>query len=351
MKKQLEKLSAYQPGLSPQALREEHGIKGELYKLSSNENLYGPSPNVKEIIKEHLDELYYYPETFAPLLRETISEALGVDRSRILFGAGLDEVILMISRAVLNSGDKIVTSAETFGQYYHNAIVESAEVDLVPLSEGNFDLDEIAAKVDHDTKLVWLCNPNNPTGTYFTHDELDDFLSKIPSEVPVVIDEAYFEFVTASDYPDTLALQQKYENAFVLRTFSKAYGLAGMRIGYVIAAEDTVEKWNIVRPPFNIGRLSEYAAVAAYEDQDYVKQIRERNAKERAKFFAIPQSEHFYPSQTNFIFVNTSRPQALYEALLRVGCITRQFPTGVRITIGFPEQNDKMIEVLKNFDY
>ncbi|MDW4266738.1 histidinol-phosphate transaminase [Staphylococcus saprophyticus] len=349
MKKQIDQLSAYEPGLSPRALKENYGIKGELHKLASNENLYGPSPKVKEAIQAHLDELQYYPETGSPLIKEAISKHLNIDPARILFGAGLDEVILMISRAVLTPGDKIVTSEMTFGQYYHNAIVESANVVQVPLQNGEFDLDGILSEIDNDTKLVWLCNPNNPTGRYFTHDALRNFLERVPSHIPVIVDEAYVEFATAKDFPDTLALQQEFENAFLLRTFSKAYGLAGMRIGYVIAAKEAIEKYNIIRPPFNVGRLSEYAALAALEDQEYLASIRERNAEEREKFFELSQSDHFYPSQTNFIFVKTDKPHELYEALLNVGCITREFPNGVRITIGFPEQNAKMREVLAQF--
>lgn len=351
MKEQLNQLSAYQPGLSPRALKEKYGIEGDLYKLASNENLYGPSPKVKEAISAHLDELYYYPETGSPTLKAAISKHLNVDQSRILFGAGLDEVILMISRAVLTPGDTIVTSEATFGQYYHNAIVESANVIQVPLKDGGFDLEGILKEVNEDTSLVWLCNPNNPTGTYFNHESLDSFLSQVPPHVPVIIDEAYFEFVTAEDYPDTLALQQKYDNAFLLRTFSKAYGLAGLRVGYVVASEHAIEKWNIIRPPFNVTRISEYAAVAALEDQQYLKEVTHKNSVERERFYQLPQSEYFLPSQTNFIFVKTKRVNELYEALLNVGCITRPFPTGVRITIGFKEQNDKMLEVLSNFKY
>ena len=349
MKKQIDQLSAYEPGLSPRALKENYGIKGELHKLASNENLYGPSPKVKEAIQAHLDELQYYPETGSPLIKEAISKHLNIDPARILFGAGLDEVILMISRAVLTPGDKIVTSEMTFGQYYHNAIVESANVVQVPLQNGEFDLDGILSEIDNDTKLVWLCNPNNPTGRYFTHDALRNFLERVPSHIPVIVDEAYVEFATAKDFPDTLALQQEFENAFLLRTFSKAYGLAGMRIGKGIAAREASEKYNIIRPPFNRGRLSESAALAALEDQEYLASIRERNAEEREKFFELSQSDHFYPSQTNFVFVKTDKPHELYEALLNVGCITREFPNGVRITIGFPEQNAKMREVLAQF--
>ena len=351
MKSQLNQLSAYEPGLSPEALKKEYGIEGELFKLASNENLYGPTPKAKEAIKQHLDELYYYPESGSPSLRRAISKHLNIDESRILFGAGLDEVILMISRAVLTPGDKIVTSEATFGQYYHNAIVESAEVVQVPLKEGGFDLEGILQSIDDNTALVWLCNPNNPTGTYFDHETLNDFLTQVPSHIPVLIDEAYVEFVTASDFPDTLKLQETFENAFLLRTFSKAYDLAGLRVGYVVASPDAIEKWNIIRPPFNITRISEYAAIAALEDQAYLKDITQRNAVEREKFYQIPQSKHFLPSQTNFIFVKTNNSKALYDELLKVGCITRPFPNGVRITIGFPEQNKKMLEVLKDFNY
>ncbi|OMG44157.1 histidinol-phosphate aminotransferase, partial [Paenibacillus macerans] len=151
-------------------------------------------PKVKTAIQSHLDELYYYPESGSPKLREAISQQLNVDASRILFGAGLDEVILMISRAVLSPGDKIITSESTFGQYYHNAIVESADVIQVPLKDGGFDLDGMLQQIDNKTSLIWLCNPNNPTGTYFSHDELFNFLKRVPSDIPVLIDEAYVEF-------------------------------------------------------------------------------------------------------------------------------------------------------------
>ncbi|WP_251519086.1 MULTISPECIES: histidinol-phosphate transaminase [Staphylococcus] len=351
MKQQIEQLSAYEPGLSPRALKDKYEIEGDLHKLASNENVYGPSTHVKEAIQNHLDELQFYPETGSPLLKQAISEHLNVDPSRILFGAGLDEVILMISRAVLTPGDKIVTSEMTFGQYYHNAIVEAADVEQVPLTDGHFDLEGILKAIDDQTKLIWLCNPNNPTGCYMTHNQLTQFLERVPAQIPVLIDEAYVEYATAEDFPDTLKLQQQFENAFLLRTFSKAYGLAGMRIGYVVAAQESIEKWNIIRPPFNVGRLSEYAAHAALKDQSYIQEVRNRNAEEREKFFELEESKHFYPSQTNFIYVKTDKPQALFEALLKVGCITRVFPQGIRLTIGYPEQNEKMIQVLQSFEF
>ena len=351
MKEQLKHLSVYQPGLSPRALKEHYGIEGELHKLASNENVYGPSPKVKEAIMQHVDKVKYYPESGSPTLRKVISEALDINPARLFFGAGLDEVILMISRAVLTQGDKVVTSEMTFGQYAHNAIVESADIVQVPLQDGHFDLEGMLAAIDDDTALVWVCNPNNPTGTYLPEETLASFIARVPSHIPILVDEAYAEFVTATDYPDTLKLQSQYDNVFILRTFSKAYGLAGMRIGYIIATEEMTKQWNVIRPPFNVNTLAEHAAVAAFQDQSYLASIAQTNAKEREKFFDIPESKHFYPSQTNFVFVKTARPQVLYEALLQVGCITRPFPNGVRITIGFPEQNARMIDVLRHFDW
>ena len=166
-----------------------------------------------------------------------------------------------------------------------------------------------------------------------------------------IVDYINSKDVTNTDIYELSLLQQKYDNAFLLRTFSKAYGLAGLRVGYVVASEHAIEKWNIIRPPFNVTRISEYAAVAALEDQQYLKEVTHKNSVERERFYQLPQSKHFLPSQTNFIFVKTKRVNELYEALLNVGCITRPFPTGVRITIGFKEQNDKMLEVLSNFKY
>lgn len=351
MKTQIENLSAYQPGLNPEELKKSYNIEGPLYKLASNENLYGPSPKAKKAIKDKIDNIQYYPDTTSLNLRKAIGDTLNIDENRILLGAGLDDIITIISRAIIKQGDKLITSNLTFGQYYHNGVIESANIVKSPLKNGKFDLDNILEEVDDETALIWLCNPNNPTGTYFTHNELIEFLNKVPSTIPVALDEAYGEFVTAEDFPNALELQEKYKNLFVLRTFSKAYGLASMRIGYVIGDQKIIEKFNIIKPPFNIGRLSEIAAITAYKDQDYINDIKLKNANERQKFFEIPESKHFYPSETNFIFVNTENVNKLFEELLKVGCITRPFPHGIRITIGFPEQNDAMINVLKNFTY
>ncbi|QLK85505.1 histidinol-phosphate transaminase [Staphylococcus sp. 17KM0847] len=349
MKSQISQLRAYTPGLSPEALKKKLGIEGELHKLASNENVYGPSLLAKEAIQHNVDDLYLYPEPNAPLLQEAIAKHYQVKPEQVVFGAGLDEMIVIISRTVIRSGDKVVTSEGTFGQYFHNAVVEDANFVQVPLKEGAFDLEGIAEAVDENTALVWICNPNNPSGTYHTHEAIEAFIQKIPSNVTILFDEAYAEYVTASDYPNTLELMKKYNNIAMLRTFSKAYGLAGVRIGYIIAPEKLAEQLNVIRPPFNTTRLSEQAALAAFQDQDYLKKIVELNAQEREKFYDVKTPFHIYPSQTNFIFVETDDAKALDNALLKEGIIARAFPNGVRITIGFPEQNKVIRNVLTAF--
>ncbi|MFB3185531.1 histidinol-phosphate transaminase, partial [Staphylococcus pseudintermedius] len=273
----------------------------------------------------------------------------GVDKSQVLFGAGLDEMIVIISRTLVRAGDNIVTSAGTFGQYLHNAVVEDAETIQVPLVEGSFDLDGIAAAVNDKTAAIWICNPNNPTGTYHTHDDIVAFLEKVPSHIPVFMDEAYAEYVSAEDYPKTLELMKQYDNVALMRTFSKAYGLAGLRIGYLISTPELAAQLNVIRPPFNTTRLSEQAALKALEDQEYLQQVVETNRVEREKFFELETALKIYPSQTNFVFVETDRAEELDETLLRHGIIARLFPNGVRISLGFPEQNEVIRHVLKSF--
>ncbi|MBY7664455.1 histidinol-phosphate transaminase [Staphylococcus agnetis] len=349
MKSQIAQLRAYQPGLSPEALKKKYGIEGDLHKHASNENVFGPSPKVKEAIQTHVDDLYLYPEPNAPLLQQAIADHYHIDPNRILFGAGLDEMIVIISRALLRAGDKVVTSEATFGQYYHNAVVEDANMVQVPLKDGKFDLDAIAEAVDASTSVVWICNPNNPTGTYNSHDAIEAFIKKVPSDVTIILDEAYAEYVTADDFPRTLELMEIYPNVAMLRTFSKAYALAALRIGYLITTDTLASKLNVLRPPFNTTRLSEQAALAALKDQTHLQKAVEINDAERQKCYAIDTNLKIYPSQTNFIFVETSQASELNEALLRAGIIARLFPNGVRITLGFPEQNDVIREVLAQF--
>jgi len=203
--------------------------------------------------------------------------------------------------------------------------------------------------INQNTNIIWICNPNNPTGTYVTENELRYFLSRIPKKITVVLDEAYFEFVLKDDYPDGIELLNEYPNLIVLRTFSKAYGLASMRIGYAITSKEYVNEFNKVKLPFNVTTLSLLAAETALDDQEYLDAYIQYNKKRRDFFFSRPYSNHILQSETNFIFVKTDTPQVLFDTLIKWGVISRPTPQGVRITIGTEEDNKKVDYALTEY--
>ena len=272
-----------------------------------------------------------------------------MNEDQLLFGAGLDEVIQIISRVLLKSGDNIVTADLTFPQYKHHAIIEGAEIKEIPLADGTFDLNGIRNAIDEKTKIVWICNPNNPTGTYVTEDALLNFLKQVPKETYVVVDEAYWEYVVADDYPETIPLLKEFNNLIILRTFSKAYGLAALRIGYAIGNTDLIKKINIARLPFNTSTLAQEAAIAALADQDFIQQCVDQNRasiKQYEKTLTELGVPH-YPSQTNFIYVKTEDPQTAFTHFIEKGYIVRPQPGGVRISMGTTEQNEGVLAIIR----
>lgn len=202
-----------------------------------------------------------------------VAKHLGVKTEQLLFGSGLDEVIQMISRALLHEGTNVVMANPTFSQYHHHAVIEGAEVREVPLKDGVHDLDAMLQQVDDQTKIVWICNPNNPTGTYVEKQKLLSFLESVPKSALVIMDEAYYEYAGAEDYPQTLPLLEKYENLMVLRTFSKAYGLAAFRIGYAVGNTELIGQLEVARLPFNTSTVAQSVALAALEDQAFYKNV------------------------------------------------------------------------------
>ncbi|PEZ08418.1 histidinol-phosphate transaminase [Bacillus sp. AFS018417] len=347
VKEQLGTLQPYKPGKSAKQMQEDYGFHS-FVKLASNENPFGCSPRVMEGLQGEWNEHALYPDGGAVELRQTIAEKLHVKKEEILCGSGLDEVIQIISRTMLCQGDNVVTAGETFPQYRHHAVIEGCEVKEVPLQNGTYNLDEIASAIDGKTKIVWICNPNNPTGTYVNDRKLREFMREVHKETLVVIDEAYYEYVTASDLPDTISLLKEYKNLLILRTFSKAYGLAAFRVGYAIGNEAIIEKLNVVRLPFNVSALAQKAAVLAWNDEQFLqKTIRaNREGLEQYERFCKENEISFYSSQTNFIFLPLEDAQTVYELCAHAGYIIRPFPNGVRITIGTSEQNEGVIAVL-----
>lgn len=346
-------LPVYQPGKPLEEVKRELGLS-EVIKLASNENPFGCSPRIWESLQEEAAQTALYPEGSAPELREKLSSHLGVDPEKILFGNGADEVIQMIARAFMEPGVEAVLADRTFPRYQTQIVIEGGEPVEVPLKEGVHDLDAMAQAVTDRTRIVWICNPNNPSGTIITQEQLEAFLAKLPEHVMVVMDEAYFEYVDDPAYPDTLSLLEQDPRLVVLRTFSKIYGLAAFRIGYCVASESIITELNKVREPFNANRIAQRAARAALEDQEFVDHCRKANQAGREQI--QKQLEEWglssYPSQANFVLVDTGRPaDEVFQCLLQKGVIVRSgealgYPTHLRVTVGDEKQNRRFLETL-----
>ncbi|NGQ94559.1 histidinol-phosphate transaminase [Brevibacillus sp. SYP-B805] len=343
----------YQPGKPIEDVKRELGLT-EVIKLASNENPFGCSPKAVEAIQKQLGSLAIYPDGGTLELRWELAKFLNVEPDQLIFGNGSDEIILMIARAYLEKGTNTVMATPTFSQYRSNAIVEGAELREIPLKDGVHDLEAMAAAIDANTRVVWICNPNNPSGTIVSEADFLAFLAKVPGHVLVVLDEAYYEYVVAPEYPQTIPLLDKYPNLIILRTFSKIYGLAALRIGYGIASKEIVGHLNHVREPFNTSTLAQAAARAALADQAFVEKCRDLNRAGYQQLTAQFEAWglDFYPSQTNFILVNINRDSDdVFRQLLQQGIIVRSgkalgFPGYQRITIGSAEQNERLLKAL-----
>lgn len=355
-KPQIYKLQPYKPGKPIEEVKRELGLT-EVTKLASNENPFGYSSKVNDAINQELAELPIYPDGYATTLRDALSNHLNVDPEMLIFGNGTDEVIQIISRTYLTNDSNSVMATPSFPQYRHNAIIEGAEVREVALKDGKHDLSAMQTAIDEKTKIVWVCNPNNPTGTYNTTSELLDFLAGVPKSTLVVLDEAYYEYVVAIDYPDTLPLLKEYSNLVILRTFSKAYGLAALRVGYGIANKDIINTLEPVRMPFNVNRLAQIAAATAIEDQEFIETTRVKNRDGLSQYVSFCEEHHllYYPSQANFILINFNRDcNEVFQYLLSKGFIVRPghllgCPGFVRITVGSNEQNAALLAVLNEW--
>lgn len=355
-KEQLLKLKPYQPGKSINEVKRQYGLS-EIVKLASNENPFGSSEKVISEVANYKSLFSLYPDGYATDLRYRLAEHLEVKPEQLILGNGSDEIIQMISRGLLSQETNTVMAAPTFPQYKHNGIIDGCEIREIPLKEGAHDLDAMAGAIDGKTAVVWLCSPNNPTGIYIKDQELKAFLSQVPSDVLVVLDEAYYEYVTAEDFHDSMKLLDQYKNLVILRTFSKIYGLASLRVGYGIAHQDTIAALEPVREPFNVNTLAQAAAIAALDDQEFIQKCRLENTAGLQQFYQFCDEAglKYYPSQGNFILIDFAADgQEVFQFLLERGYIVRSgkalgFPTSVRITVGSREQNDGVIEKIKEY--
>ncbi len=344
-------LTPYAPGLRGSEVRERTGVD-EVRKLSSNENPYGPVPSAIRAMETVLPRLNRYPDGSARALRRRLAEHLQVDERFVAVGNGSNELLRILAEAVLAPGDEAVFAWPSFVVYPMATQLMGATAVKVPLAEGDaHDLDAMLAAITERTKLVFLCNPNNPTGTIYRREEFERFLGSLPSHVLLVLDEAYIEYVTDPDFPNGLDYFDGSRPIAVLRTFSKIYSLAGLRVGYGVMPEPLVAAVNKVRDPFNVNTVGQVAAYYSLDDQDEIARRARENAEQRARL--CEAFDHlglaWVPSETNFVYLHAEDSRSLFDALLARGIIVRDFGLGgaLRVGIGTAEDTDATIEAFE----
>ncbi len=354
-KPNLSRVKNYVPGKPLEELEREYGIKNAV-KMASNENALGPSPKAMAAIRKTLMNVHRYPEGGCHYLRQKLSRRLGVQPQDLVFGNGSDELLVFGVRAFVGLNDEVVIADPTFLVYEIATNVENGAVIRVPMKDFHYDLDGMLKKISSRTKLIFIANPDNPVGTYISERALKDFLRFVPKQVVVVLDEAYYDFARVKqDYPESLKLLKDHKNLIVTRTFSKAYGLAGLRIGYAVTSPEIAVALNKVREPFNVNSLAQAAAVAALDDSGFLKKTVKTVNDGRTYLVKELQGLGFRPvdTVTNFILFDLKRPaQPVYEALLRQGVIVRPMSgwglqTFLRVTIGMKKDNRRFIKALR----
>jgi histidinol-phosphate aminotransferase len=347
----IESLLPYEGGKPVDELARELGIT-DAVKLASNENPLGPSPKALAAARAVIGEVHRYPDAAAFKLRERIAAEHRVSMEEVIQGNGSNELLDLAVHTFCGAGQHMVFAEPAFVVYKIAALSYGVPFTAVPTRDLTHDLEAMAAAVSERTRLMIVANPNNPTGTYVGVDALRRFLRTVPPEVIVVMDEAYIEYATAGDFPDSMALRGERERLIVCRTFSKIYGLAGLRVGYGVSTPQLISYMNRVRAPFNVGVLGQAAAIAALDDVEHVQRSRDLNTSERERVTAHLTSMGFSvaPSQANFVLADMKRNgRATYDALLQKGVIVRPFgnlPNSIRITLGKPAENDRFLQAL-----
>ncbi|MEN8142409.1 MAG: histidinol-phosphate transaminase [Thermodesulfobacteriota bacterium] len=362
-------LVPYPPGKPIEELEREYGITGSI-KLASNENALGPSPKAVAAISEGLSKLHRYPDGSSYYLTSSLAEKLGVRPEEIVFGNGSNEIIELLVNTFLDKGDEVVTSRPTFLVYQKMVQARGGVNRVVPLKEGladnirgssggdtlgvRHDLSAIAAEINDRTRLIFLDNPNNPTGTVFSREEFEAFLEQVPEQVIVVLDEAYVDFVASKDRIDVRKYLAGPKPVVGLRTFSKAYGLAGLRIGYGLMNSEIAGYLHRVRQPFNINLPAQYGALAALDDDEHYQKTmdltREGIGWLTSEIRALGCK--VFDTHTNFFLVDVGMDcRKLYEQMLGKGVIIRpmaayDYPRYIRITVGIPEENSRLVKAL-----
>ena len=345
-------LVPYAPGKPIEEVEREYGIANSV-KLASNENPLGPAPKALEAIRANLGHLHLYPDGDCFYLKNSLAKRLGVAPDEIIFGNGSNEIIELAARTFMRVGDEAVMARQAFIVYKLIVQAVGGVAKEIPLRNFTHDLDAIANAVSPKTRIVFLANPNNPTGTIYRRAEWECLLDRLPEEVLIIADEAYFEYVADPEYPDSLRYHDRGKTIVTLRTFSKLYGLAALRIGYGVASRDVIALMQRVRQPFNVNAVAQWAALAALDDKEHARRSLEANRQgmeflnSELSRFGLP----YVPSHGNFVLVRVGNGNEVYQRLLSQGVIVRpmgayEFPEYVRVTVGTMEENRRFIEAL-----
>lgn len=347
-------LTPYVPGKPVEEVKRELGLD-DIIKLASNENPLGPSPQALEAMKTALGNVAQYPEGSCFELRKGVAKHLGVDPDMLIFGAGADEVIHYLGVALLEDGDEIVQADPSFVQYKAAATLMDCPAHMVPLTDWTHDLKAMLTKVNERTKMFFITNPNNPTGTMVSSEQVEAVLDSLPERCLLVLDEAYYEYVDDPAYTRSIEWIKQGRNVIALRTFSKIYALAGTRVGYGVAPKAIIDLLERVRAPFNVNSIAQAGALASLDDPGQVTRSREQNKRSKEYFYAeldkigVP----YTPTQANFLWIDVQRDcKEIFGKLLRLGVIVRTgdifgCPTHIRVTTGTDEQNARFIDALR----
>lgn len=343
----LEKIKPYVPGKNPE--------QPNVIKLASNENPFGPSPKALEAIKNVAKDLSVYPDQHCIALREAIAKKISIPSNNIIIGNGSDEVMQFVCAAFLNAKEEAIIANNAFSTYEFVARIFDGNPVFVDLKDYGYDLNAMARAISLNTKIIFICNPNNPTGTFIGKKELDTFIKAVPKGIITVIDEAYADYAEDKDFPDSLKYVKDGKDVVVLRTFSKIYGLAGIRVGYGVAKPELIKYLYLTKLPFNVNRAAQAAAAAALDDDKFVEKSRANNHIGKKYLYSelTKMKVEFIKTEANFIFITLNMPSdETFIELMRNGIIVRPltsfgFPQSIRVTVGTPEQNQKFIEALK----
>jgi histidinol-phosphate aminotransferase len=345
-------LPEYIPGGTMEDVKEKYCLK-EVYKLASNENIFGPSPKVIEYFKKGLSGINYYPDSYCRQIRKELSLKLGVSQNSLIFGNGTDQIIEMVCDSILEKGKNIVIPHPTFLTYEKSAMKNGAEVLRVPLSDFRQDIEGIVQKADKNTGIIFLTSPHNPTGTIITDEEIKYILENVSRDILIVLDEAYVEFMPDEFKIKSLDYLKKYENLLLMRTFSKIYGIAGLRIGYAIGDGEVISDISRLMQPFAVNSIAQIAAIISLEDEDNIRKNIDIVISEREKLCKKLADEkiYFVESYSNFVLIKTgNRSGEFSEELLKNGFMVRNgdflgFPGFIRVSLSLPEINKKFTDL------